>query len=637
MTGAAGAMPGVQRAWPALALLWLAWLIPAAAAMLAYAGRYDFGPTLLWPHLAIVSVLLLVLVIVCIAIALLPLGATLRRLLVSVLLAAAHLVLLCCYALFFLAWETWNQAASLSVIAAYLPQLPQLLQALPISGVLVAAASMLVMLVVAVPYALASRALVPALAGAGTWLALHFRGWTGPWRAAVLLTVVLAVPGLIAQAAWNFRATGAALKEPFFLAFVAPGKEVGSMLLDAGSVVRAAREREFAAAYAPGGPLRKKHLVVITVDALRADQMSVYGFSRETTPFLKRLHAGGRLARIEPAYSVCAESFCGLLAVLTSKYWHQATLQSFGLPEVLKRLGYRVSFLLGGDHTNFYGLREAYGKSLDTYRDGSMFDGSRAAGYMNDDMAVLDWLAALQPKAGVPQFVYMHLMSVHTLGTRHAQFRRWQPAEVGLRGLRAVDMIPAYVNNYHNGVLQADAVIERIFGLLRDKGLLEDAVVIITADHGELLGEHGRVGHSRHAPVDPLVRIPLLIYDSEGVTYPPRPMASQVDVAPTLLHRIGAAIPQGWAGEPLDVPAQREFVYMQAGESRGLVAQVAGTLWQYLQDAPNCRECLFDLKRDPLEPVDILRRADPPVVGRLREGFQRAFGAVAGEQGNRGK
>jgi glucan phosphoethanolaminetransferase (alkaline phosphatase superfamily) len=632
MTGAAGAMPGVQRAWPVLAvlaLLWLAWLAPATVAMLAYAGRYDFGSTLLWPHLAIVSVLLLGLVIVCMAIALLPLGAPLRRLLVSVLLAAAHLVLLCCYVLFFLAWETWNQAASVSVIAAYLPQLPQLLQALPISGVLVAAASMLVVLVVAVPYALASRALVPALAAAGTWLVLHFRGWTGAWRAAVLLTVVLAVPGLLAQAIWNFRATGAALKEPFFLAFVAPGKEVGSMLLDAGSVVRAAREREIAAAYAPGGPLRKKHLVVITVDALRADQMSVYGFSRETTPFLKRLHAGGRLARIEPAYSVCAESFCGLLAVLTSKYWHQATLQSFGLPEVLKRLGYRVSFLLGGDHTNFYGLREAYGKSLDTYRDGSMLDGNRAAGYMNDDMAVLDWLAALQPQAGVPQFVYMHLMSVHTLGTRHAQFRRWQPAEVGLRGLRAGDMIPAYVNNYHNGVLQADAVIERIFGLLRDKGLLEDAVVIITADHGELLGEHGRVGHSRHAPIDPLVRIPLLIYDSEGVRYPPRPMASQVDVAPTLLHRIGAAIPQGWAGEPLDAPARRRYVYMEAGGNRAVVGAAQGSLWKYVEAESGGSGRLFNLTQDPHEAVDVPLQSAPAAAAILRAGLAEAFGGVA--------
>ncbi|MBM3346739.1 MAG: hypothetical protein FJY55_09645 [Betaproteobacteria bacterium] len=341
---------------------------------------------------------------------------------------------------------------------------------------------------------------------------------------------------------------------------------------------------------------------------------------------------GGRLARIGPAYSVCAESFCGLLAVLTSKYWHQATLQSFGLPEVLKRLGYRVSFMLGVDHTNFYGLREAYGKAIDEYRDGSMLDGSSAAGYMNDDMAVLEWLAAWQPQAGVPQFLYVHLMSVHTLGTRHAQFSRWQPAEVGLRVLRAGNRITAFVNNYHNGVLQADTVIERIFGLLRDKGLLEDAVVVITADHGEMLGEQGRVGHSRHAPAEPLVRIPLLIYDSEGVTYPARPMASQVDVAPTLLNRIGAAIPQGWAGEALDAPARRRFVYMESGGSRAVVAPVRGSLWKYTEAESGGAGRLVNLTQDPHEEADMPAQpaeAAANVAATLRAGLAEAFGKAA--------
>src|SRR5581483_8825839 len=121
------------------------------------------------------------------------------------------------------------------------------------------------------------------------------------------------------------------------------------------------------------------------------------------------------------------------------------------------------------------------------------------------------------------------------------------------------DAIPAYRNHYHNGVLQADAVIEQIFALLRRKGLLDDAIVVISADHGELLGEQGRLGHARFPPIGALVGIPLLIYDSDGHRYPARPVASQVDIAPTLLHRIGAPIPATWGGEPLDLPPQREF------------------------------------------------------------------------------
>ena len=349
--------------------------------------------------------------------------------------------------------------------------------------------------------------------------------------------------------------------------------------------------------------------------------MSVYGFSRPTTPFLDSLHRQGRLTRVDHAFSACTESYCGLLAILTSKYWHQAAPGSFGLHDVLKRLGYRISFLVSGDHTHFYGLRHAYGPSVDNYRDGSM-----VAGYMNDDNNVLDWLAQLHPKAGVPQFMYMHLVSVHPLGTRHPPYRKWEPSEVGLRNLRFEEFVPPYINNYNNGVLQVDALIQRIFGLLRDKGLLNDAIIVVTSDHGELLGEYGRVGHSGLAPMGPLARVPLLIYDTDNVHYPARPMASVVDIAPTLLHRIGAPIPHNWAGEALDTPPTREFVYLQGGGSRGAITQVGADLWKYLQADSGQVERLFNITRDPLERHEVKPQSAPEALAKLRAGFRATFG-----------
>ena len=600
------------RPWAPLALLWMGWTLLSAAAMVGYAARHQFGLKLLWPHLAVVSCLLALLVVACLIIARTRLPRTARRILLVGVLAGAHAVLLTCYALFFLSWEAWDQAASFVVVVAYLPQLPQLLQALPVSGVLVAAACTLALAVVVTPYALASAVLLRSFDWTAVAILARYRDWTRSWRLTMLVTAVIALPGFLVQAAWSVGAAAATHNEPFFQAILDPGKEIESMRLDPAAAIRAGMERDIATSYVAPPSVRKKNLFIITVDALRADKMSVYGSSRDTTPFLRKLRQEGRLTRVDNAFSVCAESFCGVLGILSSKYWHQATLQRFGLAEVLKRLGYHVAYLMSGDKTNFYGQRDAFGYSMDVYR-----DGSTAAGYINDDANVLDWLAQLKPERGVPQFAYMHLMSVHTLGNRHAEFLRWEPSTVGVRNLRAADLIPAYINNYDNGVLQADAMIERIFSLLRAKGLLDDAVVIITADHGDQIGEQGRVGHGRFGLVDPLVRVPLLVYDSEGYRYPPRPMASTVDVAPTLLHRIGAPIPGNWAGEALGAPSRRQAVVMQSSIDRAVVAQAGGALWKYYDGGAGNVARLFNLTEDPHERKDLMTGGDPAAPSAL--------------------
>ena len=610
-----------ESAAPLIAL-GLIWFAASMLAMLVYAERYGFRWRLLAPHALIVGLVLAMLVSGVLVIAALPVARALRRVLLTLWLAGLHLGFALCYALSFLAWEAWNQPPSVGVVLAYVPQLPQMLSALPVSAALPVLAGLVIAAVFLVPYGLASGVLLDAGAALGARLASQVRAWTRPWRWAVFGIVIIALPVILLRGAWTERQALAATQEPFINAWMETGRSVGSMQLDAGSAARALAEREVARQYVPLGTRPRKTLVLITVDALRADQTSVDGagpVGRDTTPFLRKLRASGRLAQITPAYSVCTESFCGLLGVLTSKYWHQAAPGSFGLPDALKRIGYRITFLLGGDHTRFYGLRAAYGEAIDEYRDGSTADG-----YLNDDFQVLDWLRDYKPQQGVPQFVYIHLMSAHPLGLRHAQYRRWSPSEIGVRALGTEQLVPAYVNNYHNGILQADAVIERIFGSLREKGLLDDAIVVVTADHGELLGEEGYVGHARPVPLEGLVRVPLLIHDSEGIRYPEQELASLVDVAPTLLDRIGARVPDNWAGVPLTGRVRRAGVCLQTGTARGIVVMVRGRLWKYLVDARGGRERAVDVQAGEREEVNRINTLDAATISQLRASLQSA-------------
>jgi membrane-anchored protein YejM (alkaline phosphatase superfamily) len=295
---------------------------------------------------------------------------------------------------------------------------------------------------------------------------------------------------------------------------------------------------------------------------------------------------------------VCTVSYCGILGTLSSKYWHQITPQPWNIADALKKFGYQNHYVLSGDHTSFYGLRKMFGGSIDLLRDGS----DQAGGYNNDDRLVLKTLDETGWPTGAPGFMYIHLMSVHRLGLITDAHKRWDasraPTEVpNASPFGAMDprKHAAMRARYHNGILQADDMLRQIFERLARWQVLDDAVVVITADHGEFIGEMDKTSHGQ-VPYEPVVRIPLLIYDRQAVgTYQPRSLVSQIDIAPTLLAAIGAPAPRNWSGVPLQQATSRSALVLDSAEAGGLVAVLDGTRYKYLRLRDSGQELLFAL------------------------------------------
>lgn len=343
-------------------------------------------------------------------------------------------------------------------------------------------------------------------------------------------------------------------------------------------------------------------LVLITVDALRSDQMGVYGAPRETTPFLSGLWRAGKLHRIDHAYSICTTSFCGIIGTLSSKYWHQLNEPPVNLADMLKKYGYHNSFLLSGDTTNFFGLRQVMGSHIDLFCDGSI----EPKKYANDDRSVLGWLQTYNWKSANHTFLYIHLMSAHIIGLRDPRFKKWLPdKEWDIPKLFCSQR--AYQNNYYNGILQADQIIKQIFEILDREGMLQRALIVITADHGEYLGEFDNFGHG-FEPFEPVVRIPLLVYDGLQSNYPERSLSSQVDIAPTMLHAISAAIPKDWSGIPLQCATPRNAVYTACYDVSGVVAEIGGQRFKFLQKRKDGKEMLFDLDTQKAESINLVAK-----------------------------
>lgn len=569
------------------------WYCLPIAFLAVYVTRYAAPAAAILPHLQLIALSLL-------ALAMLRLAADrwlpgmAARLLSASLAASLAASLLLYYGLTIIGLDSWGRVISWSLITTYAAQALDLAASLGLSttAILAGAGCAYVALMVLAFLYLARFDWVPLLA----------RRLSG----SILALTTAAGSGTVAIGVYEFSAgPWIPQAEPVSLTFF-PREATRTFQSQAIDSAEAAKRDELEdaarAAYQPNPDATRHNVILIVVDALRPDHMGVNGYERETTPNLSRLAKAGLVRNIGAAHASCSESSCGLLSLASSKYVHQFSSRPFTLQQVLVQHGYRIHMILGGDHTNFYGLRESYGK-VDSY-----FDGSSAQGYyMNDDRLVSDRLAGFASWDGTPVMMQFHLMSAHPLGKRHPDALRYQPvtnyARTGVRsGLDGPS--EGALNFYDNGVIQVDIAVASLLDILGRKGYLREALVVITADHGEHLGEHGIFGHGNSVD-EPALRVPLLFLSygyQPSAPFAGKRMAAQVDIAPTILAELGMPIPATWIGQPLQQPGLASFSFFQQGAKVGLVDhRQPGRPWKYWIDARTSAEHAYDLGADPAE------------------------------------
>ena len=535
----------------------------------------------------------------------------------AALFAAAVAALFLYYALVLVGLYSWGRVVSSRLISTYSFQIVDLLHTVNDTG----------------KFAFLAMAAMFAVGSGVFWVSLRIE-WLGPLHQRLskamvwsLIVFAICIPALSFH---GFRAVPPVKdREPFSLTFF---PEVGAKpvqsnpfagTLDLDRAAEAAR-----AAVQISSNAKLGNVIVIVGDALRRDHMGLYGYERDTTPFLSHLDKLGRVTKAERMASVCAESSCGLFAIANSKFVHEFSDRAFGLPELLRRYGYRIHMVMGGDHTNFYGLRELYG-AVDSY-----FDGASASGYyMNDDQLVLDKIRTLPPFDGKPVYLQIHLMSSHPLGTRQSRFLKFLPSEnYATVLLQTGGPDPARTNFYDNGVLQLDDMVQQISGLLAEKGYLNRALVILTGDHGEMLGEHQEYSHAKSVYQSAL-DVPFVMVAYGDLAIEPcihHQIASQVDIAPTIARALNIPAPAVWSGEALQSPGTRESIFFQQGAQVGLVdLSQSETMIKYWRNLKTGAEYAFDLIADEGEQVNLVETI---AASKLSEWRLRILGPSAAVQ-----
>lgn len=563
------------------------WALIVSAFLVLYAPHATDASTFV-AHLQLVGSVLLLLAGVRLAIARCTPSDLVARWTAAVLCALALVSVVGYYALVLTGLHLWGRVASWDMVVAYL-QRPRDLEALTGMPFWTVVTASLV----------AFAALVSAWARiAGTWDGLARIARRVPWRWVILGTWM--VPGVLLAVAWKEPRTD--VREPISLTRFPQEVRLGVHADRA----RLAADLEAKEEYVPASAPQRRNVILIVVDALRADHMSVYGYQRPTTPFLASQVIARKANVAPPLTAVCPESFCGLVGMARSSFSHEVTHLGLSLGEVLERHGYEIHMVLSGDHTHYYGLKQAYGRTT-SYVDGNSAHPLAA----NDDEFVLQKVSALPRWDGQPKMIQFHLMSSHVLGVRRPGSELWRPAANywHLRTPSHSGKLPEAVNFYDNGVRQTDAIVQELLQALERKGYLGDALVVITADHGEALGEHGSMGHAKDVLQGPL-RIPLVLmrygYDSQETVAHAR-WGSQVDIAPTILRELRMPAPANWRGSALQNPQfSRPFSFFAHGASVGLIdARQPGRVLKFWLDLRRQTSRTFDLSSDPDEQVDI--------------------------------
>lgn len=370
------------------------------------------------------------------------------------------------------------------------------------------------------------------------------------------------------------------------------------------------------------------NVLLIVVDTLRADVVSPYGGVVEAPAFQQLARTG---VVVEGACTPTPSTGPAHASLMTGLHpWHHEVLgnavplaeEELRLAPQFRSAGYdtaafvssfnvsRFGFERGFETFDFRGTRKRKGKFF--WRPGA-----------ETTEAALRWLGR---RGDAPFLMWVHYFDPHYPYDAPAGYERPESEPVDLEGKsgRRPWKLTAIIRGYRGNVAYSDVQIGRLLSALRVTGRLENTVVVVTADHGEGLGDHGLTGHGRNLH-DELVSVPLLIR-GPGILVGRRLRgpAQLEDLMPTLLSLAGLPTPPDLDGFDLSpwlrgdrADSPRGAVVGRVAPSRDLKRLYFTRRWpeKWIGEIDGIGVS-YDLGADPEERVEKLSKTLPAALAR---------------------
>lgn len=371
---------------------------------------------------------------------------------------------------------------------------------------------------------------------------------------------------------------------------------------------------------------RKLNVLLITIDALRYDHLSCYGYKRNTAPNIDKFSREGVL--FTQAIAQSSRTPTSIPTIATSTYPNQHLFLEWGnhiksnlatIANILKSRGYRTIFVGGAE--NFFTGLHGLDKGFDIF-------------YAKDNDANTVTNKALEfilKDINRPFFLRIHYMDVHApynpgrfdkLYIDDELYDRQKKLPIvkdtfygyGYKGIPEglaqkngeIDNPDYYIAHYDGAIRSVDEQIGVLLARLRALNLDKNTIIIITSDHGEMLGEHGYYFHHGYFIYEPLIRIPLIM-KCRGVIPQHKAIDGQVsahiDIGPTILdilriHKIKTM--EGRSLLPIILGKKKTPLYIFSDE--GYTSKCIRTEeWSLIHNNANKEYELYNLKTDPGE------------------------------------
>ena len=365
------------------------------------------------------------------------------------------------------------------------------------------------------------------------------------------------------------------------------------------------------------------NIVLITIDTLRADHLSCYGYERETSPNIDEIAEKGILFKntIAPS-SWTAPSMVSLFTstypishgvihglqfraeLIKRKQYSQAVFSDelTTLPEILKKQGY-TTFGVSSNHN----LQAKFGfaRGLDYFKYQGYHLGSATAKHINE----LVYLWEDKIKKADKYFLWIHYMDPHSQYNARAPWvEHYIPQALTNDELQVQSNLVA---PYDSEINYVDSYVGE---LIQKFDLDRNTLLIITSDHGEQFLEHGHIGHAWNLHQEE-IHVPLIIQLPDGAeTVTIENQASLLDILPTILHILDIDPPEQIIGKVLLKDKSPlnwlKTLFSRRGEARYIFSEldknstlkaIITPAWKYIYNYKNKTDQLYRIQSDPNE------------------------------------
>jgi arylsulfatase A-like enzyme len=375
-----------------------------------------------------------------------------------------------------------------------------------------------------------------------------------------------------------------------------------------------------------------RHIILISIDTCRADHLSCYGYPRETTPNLDALAA--QATRFENTFAPVPMTLPAHSSMLTGmippshgvhhNIGYQLAPSGLTLAEILRGRNFKTGAIISAFVLDKqFGLSQGFDTYNDTFAESRM---TRFGKERRGDEATrfaLDWL---DRSGDDKSFLFLHYYDLH---------EKYEPPE---------PFASEFSDDPYAGELSfVDHCIGQVIQKLKDMNRYDSTLLIITGDHGEMLGEHGEEEHS-YFVYQSAIHVPLIVKvpgQKTGCVISQK--TGLVDIVPTICSLLKIDAPSGIQGCDLSPmlygkgsSADERVLYVEStGPNRigasSLLAVIQGK-WKYIQ-AP--RPELYDLDNDPGEEHNLVEQ-EPRRARILQDRLKEALEQSVREDTNSG-